>query len=397
MTHRVLVLGAGYAGLPAAKRLARQVRPDEVEVTLVSGAADFLERPRLHQLATGQRLGRVSLSEVLHGSGVRLVVGRVARVDVAARTVTLHRARAERTLDYDTLVYALGSNVDEDAVPGIREHACTLSGTAAASRLGERLRAVAQAHGTVVVCGGGLTGIEAAAEVAESFPDARVHLVSASVPGGRLSDVGRAYLGSVLDDLGVEVSSGARVTAVEAGRLRLAGGPARGFDLCVWAGGFSVPALARDSGLAVRADGRALVDETLRSTSHPEVYVIGDAAAAAGPWGDALAMGCRSGGFTGPYVADTIARRLTGREVTPFRFRYFHECISLGRRRGLVQFLNADESPKARALTGRRAVLYKNATLRGAVLLFRWPGPYLTRRRHLVPEERPVLVSFSGR
>ena len=80
-----------------------------------------------------------------------------------------------------------------------------------------------------------------------------------------------------------------------------------------------MPDLARASGLAVNAGGRAVVDTTLRSVSHPDVYVIGDAAAAPGAWGEQLAMGCRSGGFTGPQVADIVAARLAGREPKPFR------------------------------------------------------------------------------
>jgi NADH dehydrogenase FAD-containing subunit len=94
-------------------------------------------------------------------------------------------------------------------------------------------------------------------------------------------------------------------------------------------------------------------------------------------------MGCRTGAFTGPGVADVIAARLAGRTPKPFRYRYFHECISLGRKRGLVQFLAADETPHERILTGRRAIAYKNATLNGVQVLFRWPGPYFSRRRHI--------------
>ena len=74
---------------------------------------------------------------------------------------------------------------------------------------------------------------------------------------------------------------------------------------------------------------------------------------------------------------------MTGRDPNPFRFRYFHECISLGRKHGLVQFLNADESPKNRILTGHKAITYKNATLNGAKTLFKHPGPMFSRRRHL--------------
>ena len=315
--------------------------------------------------------------------------GTVTGIDLERRRITF--GDAGEGLGYDTLIYALGSNIDVDAVPGAVSYAQSLTSLQAAGVLGSNLRQLADEGGRVVVCGGGLTGIETAAELAESFPSLEVELVSRDVPGRWLSPKAQRYLRGAFDDLGVRVRPGISVKEVAPGELITDGGRV-GFDTCVWAGGFSVPALARRSGLAVNDTGRALVDPTLRSLSHPDVYVIGDAAAAAGPWGAQLAMGCRSGGFTGPQVADIVAARLVGREPKPFRYRYFHECISLGRRRGLVQFLAADETPHDRILTGRRAIHYKNMTLRGAQLLFRWPGPYLSRRRHVSPPAAPIAL-----
>jgi NADH dehydrogenase FAD-containing subunit len=379
MSHRIVIVGAGYAGLPAANRLARQLRPDEASVTLISAFRDFVERPRLHQLAVGQAIEQVPLTRFLRG--VELVTASVTGIDPATRTV--HTTDA--TIGYDTLVYALGSNIDVTSVPGVAQHCASLVGADAATTLRDRLTSLATGGGTVTVCGGGLTGIETVAEIAASFPNLRTRLVTSGSPGGWLSDKGRRYLASTFAELGVDVVDNTRVERAEAGRLVLADGRHLPFDMCVWAAGFTVPTLARTAGLAVDATGRALVDETLRSVSHADVYVIGDAAAVAGTWGEQLAMGCRTGGFTGPKVADIIAARLTGREPAPFAYRYFHECISLGRQHGLVQFLNADETPKNRVLTGRTAITYKNAVLNGARLLFRHPGPMLARRRHLGP------------
>ncbi len=400
MGHRVVIIGAGYAGLPAAKRLARQVRPDEVTVTLVSAFGDFVERPRLHQLAVGQNIEAMPLSRYLAGSGIRLTAASVTGIDLDAREVRTTDERGRRSaVPYDTLVYALGSNIDLTSVPGAAQHCITLVGASAAAELHDELTSLAPGA-TVAVCGGGLTGIEIAAEIATAFPTVRMRLVSASTPGGWLSDKGRRYLARTLAEIGVEVVDEARVERVESGRLVLADGRRVPFDLCVWAGGFVVPTLARKAGLAVNQADRALVDATLRSVTHPDVYVIGDAAAIAGSWGEQLAMGCRTGGFTGPKVADIIAARLTGRDPEPFAYRYIHECISLGRQHGLVQFLNRDETPKNRILTGRKAIKYKNATLNGAKLLFRHSGPMLARRRHLIPTEAAAgecqTLSVSG-
>ncbi len=322
--HRVVVLGAGYAGLLAAKRLAAHVFTDEVEVTLVNASAGFVERPRLHQVATGQPIPAVELGALLAGTGVRLVVATVTDLDLGSRTVLARADGTTRRLSYDTLIYALGSQIDPDPVPGVLEYAHVLNDVAAAERLATRLKAAGGAR--VVVCGGGLTGIEVAAEIAESHPDLRVALVSSDPPGGWLSLPAQRYLNRILGRLGITVRAGARVISVENDHVITEDGEKTAADICVWAGGFSVPDLATRAGLEVTPGGRAIVDDSMRSRSHPEVYVIGDAAAISGSWGSELAMGCRTGGATGPKVADVVSaesdRPPTGRvDALPLRPR----------------------------------------------------------------------------
>lgn len=87
MTHRLLVLGAGYAGLGAARRAARRLRRTDVEVTLINATDRFVERIRLHQRAAGQALRDRSLRTMLDGADVKLVVARVTAIDVDARIV----------------------------------------------------------------------------------------------------------------------------------------------------------------------------------------------------------------------------------------------------------------------------------------------------------------------
>nr|WP_245940434.1 FAD-dependent oxidoreductase [Brevibacterium celere] len=375
-THQILVLGAGYSGLTAAQRLARQLPPRDYTVTVVTREPEFIERPRLHQVATGQPVPRFTLADHLRPHGVNLRLGNVVGVDWHNSTVDLVQGAS---LAFDTLVVALGSETSSTAVDGVAEHAVLLDDRSAAEAVSIRMKELARTRGEVVVCGGGLTGVEIATETAEQWPGITVTLVSAGEVGGSLAPRGRRYLDRILDQLGVLQVKG-RVAEVTADEVRLTTGEALHADLCHWAGGFRPSPLIASMGLAADGRGRALVDETLRSISHHQVWVIGDAAAVPGPWGLSLAMGCRTGGFTGPAAADAIAAELTGRSVRPFRFRYVHECLSLGRQNGVVQFLDARGRPKNAVLTGRPAIAYKDMTLNGARWLFRHPGPYLVRR-----------------
>ncbi|ROP40657.1 NAD(P)/FAD-dependent oxidoreductase [Saccharothrix texasensis] len=363
MAEHIVVVGAGYAGLAAAKLAARWT---DSKVTLVNARDRFVERVRLHQFAVGQQLRDVPLAAVLKGTGVELVVDRVTGIDPDARKVQLTNG----ALTYDRLIYALGSQADLGGVPGAAEHAHAVSTQEDAEELAAALRTAR----TVAVTGGGLTGIEAAAELAESRPDLDVLLVTAGGFGEALSDKGRRHLVKVFARLGVEVRDHVRVTEVRADGLVLDTGDLVAADTVVWTAGFAVPDLAARAGFAVDGRGRMLVDHTLTSTSHPEVQGIGDAAAMKRHDGLELRMACATGLPTAQKAVRALAKRLGGGvPADRLDFRYLNQCISLGRRDGLIQFVNADDSPKERVLTGRPAARYKELVVRAALMFQRHP------------------------
>jgi NADH dehydrogenase len=366
--HRVVVLGAGYTGMLAAIRLARRTRRAGVRITLVNPSDRFTERLRMHQIAAGQELADVRIPDLLAGTGVAFVRGWATAVDPDRGAVVLDGGRA--TLQYDTLVYALGSSTDTGRVPGADVHAFTLNSPQGAAGFAARLRAVAAAGGTVTVCGGGLTGIEAATEIAESHPGLRVALVSLAEPGTMMGERARAHLRRALDRLGIAVTTGQRVTKVLPDAVELDSGELVGADLCLWTTGVRVSPLAGEAGIAVDERGLIRVDATLRSVSHPNIYAVGDAAAVRMAWGQ-IHGSCQSGMPTAQYVADAIARRLRGKRVEPFRFGYVHQPVSLGRRDAVIQFTHADDTPRRAYLRGRAAVLYKELVSGSPVKLYR--------------------------
>ncbi|TPQ18315.1 NAD(P)/FAD-dependent oxidoreductase [Streptomyces sporangiiformans] len=358
ITHRVLILGAGYAGMSAAIQLAaRSKGREDVQVTLVNAQERFTERMRLHMTATGQQLAELSIPELLEGTGARFVRGWVTAIDAGARTV---RIDDDRVLHYDTLVYGLGGVADTAAVAGVEDHAYTLNGVQDAELLGDRLARLdgGADTGTVAVCGSGLTGIEAAAEIAEQYPDLNVVLLGRQEPGAALNRKARAYLGAALERLGVRVRGGVEVVKVRPGAVELAGGESVAADAVLWTSGTRVSPLAAAAGLTVDERGRIVTDAALRSVSHPEVYAVGDAAAIRQGYG-VMHGTCQGGMPTGVHAALSIDRVLKGKQPKPFRFGYYHTPVSLGRNDAVVQFTRPDDSPRRICLTGRMAVRYK--------------------------------------
>ncbi|WP_433193129.1 NAD(P)/FAD-dependent oxidoreductase [Nocardia sp. CA-107356] len=366
-THRIVILGAGYTGMMAAVRLARRTRKLDVKITLVNPSSRFTERLRMHQIAAGQELADNQIPEILAGSGVEFVQGWASSIDPEAQRVYLD---GTATLHYDELIYALGSNTDTSIVPGAADHAWTLNDPRTAHRCSEHLALIAANGGTVAVCGGGLTGIEAAAEIAESYPDAKVTLISSSEPGAMMGAEARAYLNKALDRLGVAREVGQAVTKVMPDAVELADGELISADLTLWTTGVRVSPLAARAGIETDARGLIVVDSTLRSVSHPNIHAIGDAAAVRQAWGQIHGT-CQSGMPTAAYTADTIARQLKGKTVKPFRFGYFHQPVSLGRKDAVIQFTKADDTPARFYLTGRAAVLYKESVSSSPVPSFK--------------------------
>ncbi|MFD8233871.1 NAD(P)/FAD-dependent oxidoreductase [Streptomyces sp. NPDC059696] len=395
MQHRIVVLGAGYTGATAAGRLARRLHREDVAITLVNAEADLVERVRMHQLAVGQDLAPRPFDAMFEGTGVALKQGTVTAVDVDGRTVTVAAPegagqREDEVLPYDTLVYALGSGWNDQGVPGTAEHAHDISGRPGALRLRERLAGLTAGEAVVVV-GGGLTGVEAATEIAEARPELDVALAVRGGFGDWLSPKGGAHLRKTFDRLGITVHEHTDVTAVDADRVTTADGTVLPAAVTVWTTGFAVHPIARATTLEVAGTGQIVVDRTMRSVSHPDVYAIGDAALAMGPGDKPLRMSCASGVPTAWQAADAIAARLTGAKVPTVPVRYFNQCISLGRKDGLIQYVTADDRAKPAALTGRLAAFYKEIICKGAAWGVAHPTILPVRRRRVVRE--PALVT----
>lgn len=369
MNTRIVVVGGGYAGVMAANHLRRQ---SGIDITLVNPRPQFVERIRLHQLVTGSDDAVVDFGTVL-GDGIRLVVDSADRIDPSARRVELTSGDA---LDYDYLVYAVGSTAAALDVPGAAEFAYPVS----EFEHGEPLRAAvagAAADAPIVVVGAGPTGMEVAAVLAEEGRP--VTLVCGSTLGPYLSTAGRRTAAKRFTALGVTVLDGpeAVVTTVHRDAVTLADGRMLPSAVTVWTAGFGVPDLAARSGLTTDGIGRLITDETLTSVDDDRIVAAGDASA---PSNLPLRMSCQAAIPLGAQAANTVLSRIAGTEPKMLNQAFTGQCISLGRRAGLIQIAHLDDRVMRWHIAGRAAAVIKEQVCKGTITFLsreaRKPGSY---------------------
>jgi NADH dehydrogenase FAD-containing subunit len=380
------VIGAGYAGLLFTMRLAGKVAKQNVHISLVNESDTFTERLRLHQFATNQVVKWRSLPLLLRQTNVQFIQGRVTSIDPAHHEIVVLDQQQTHLLEYDYLVYALGSGTDRQSVPGVAEYAYTLapSGPLSAAAMRETLPSIQAKHGHVVVCGGGATGIETAAEVAKAYPDIKVQLVTQGPFGLFLGKTVANSIRRSLARLGVEINDHTTVAAVRAHSVIIDQGYEIPCDMCLWMGGFVAPPLAREAGLEVNERNQIIVDPYLRSISHSEIYAIGDAAHPRETPGAPVRMSAVTATIMGAHGADSLSAVLLGKAPKPFSFAYLGQGIALGGHNAIGFNNYPDDKPVPPYFTGwlgyqtrELFVRYLAAAPRLERLwpgLFVWPG-----------------------
>jgi NADH:ubiquinone reductase (H+-translocating) len=378
-SYEVVVLGAGYAGMMAALRLARGNPP--LRIALVGAQEQFVERVRLQESIVAAVPPRIpSISAFLAGAPIEFIRARLTSLDPTQRRIRIATDTRTREIGFDQLVYALGSTIDVEAIPGVAEHAFRLevgAGARSAAALRLRLRETADRLQRVIVIGGAETGIEAAGEIKTASPNADVVLLSrsrcASARGAGVEEAVRREL----EELGVRLVDGEEVIAVRSNEVIAESGRAFPYDICVWSGGLRSAAFAADAGLATDGRGRIWVDPNLRSVSHPYILACGDAAHPIAPTGAPYRPSAFAALVSGAYTADCIAARRAKRRLRPFSFSTFGQGIAIGRR-GVGFFSYPDDRQTAFIVKGSAArkvrnffVWFVTFTLK---LERRWPG-----------------------
>ena len=357
---RIVIAGAGYAGLHVALRLTSKLRNNPgVELTLVDRHDYHQVITELPRVAGGTRAAdavRIPLQDML-GERVHFVQTEINGFDLPGRQLVTKAG----PIGWTRLVLALGSRPNDFAIPGLTQRTLSLYSAGDAERvrtaIDEAMDDAAAAVdprrqrrlATVVVGGGGATGVELAGEVAEMLPElarrrglppdrAAVVLVEAGpeiLAGSSPQLIEKAS--KILADLGVQVLTNAPVTAATEEGLRLQGGELVEGGVFVWAGGVKAPELVADSGLPTGHNGRVKVDRYLRVLDHPEIYVAGDLASVVDPrTGHVLPPLAQIALEEGETVARNLDAELESRPLEEFTFHDKGFVVSVGTRRGVA-------------------------------------------------------------
>ncbi len=346
MQQRILVIGAGFGGLwsalSAARLLEKHGRQD-VQVTLLAPQAELRIRPRFYEPDVHSMFA--PLDDLFEAVGVQFVQGTAERIDEQARKVGYRDASGRAAeLPYDRLVLASGSQLARPPVPGLKEYAFDVDQIESAAHLESHLLSLrhqpaSPARNTVVVCGGGFTGIETATEMPARLravlgenEDVRVIIVERGERIGAVMGEGiRPSIIEASDSLGIEWITGASVVALDAEGVTLDDGRHIQSHTVIWTVGFRASPLTEQLSAERDSQGRLHVDGNLRVRGQDEVFAAGDVAyAATDDLGNIAAMSCQHAISLGRHAGNNAAADLLGLAPIQYRQPKYVTCLDLG-------------------------------------------------------------------
>ncbi|RKI49400.1 NAD(P)/FAD-dependent oxidoreductase [Corallococcus sp. AB004] len=388
---RVLILGGGFGGMYAALHLERQLgKRDDVEVTLVSRDNYFLFTPMLHEVAASDLTATaivISLRKLL--PRLTFVEGDVSGLDLETKRVTVAHGGLDghsHTLEYDSVVLAMGSETNFFGKPGPRDYTLTMKtlGDAMLLRncLVDRLEeadadciatGARNAIVTFVVVGGGFAGVETAGAINDFIHGALPYYPNIQhanvrvmlVHGGKevLPELGEdlgAYTRKKLIEHGIEVRTGVRVRDVTAAGVELPDGTVVPTKTVVWTAGVTPPSLL--STLPCEKErGRLKVNERMEVPGFPGVWALGDCASVpdvtnGGKPCPPTAQHALRQGVT---VARNVCAALKGKPGKPFRYRMLGQLATIGQRSGVARILGLKFSGTFAWVLWRTVYLFK--------------------------------------
>ncbi|WP_027577036.1 NAD(P)/FAD-dependent oxidoreductase [Bradyrhizobium sp. WSM1743] len=375
---RIVVLGAGFAGLWAAIGAAR--KRDEIgangdiEIRLIDRNAYHNIRVRNYEADLGEVA--LPLGQLLDPIGVSHGIGEVEAIDPARREISLVTSSGKETLRYDRLVLALGSEVMRPDIPGLAAHAFDVDTYAAALRLEDHLVSLGRSapspgRSTVIVVGAGFTGIEVAAEMPDRLARAgitgsrRIILVDPNpAVGASIGAHARPVIETALAALDIETRLGVRVASIEAAGIRLNSGESIPTQSVIWCAGMRASRLATSFPGGRDRLGRLLVDPLMRVADVGGVFAAGDVASSVIDGLHPTVMSCQFARPMGRFAGHNVVADLAGLPMLPLRIDWYVTVLDLGAWGALYtegwdrEVRNAGQAAKATKETINRKRIY---------------------------------------
>ena len=345
---RLVIIGAGFAGMYAALSAARLrdiqgISPEQLEIALVAPEPTLVVRPRLYEAKP--ETVTAPLQDVLKAIDVLYVQGSAEAVDTKSRVLEIVSAKGTRKkLSYDRLVVATGSRLFRPSIPGLAEHGFSVDQLEDAIALDRHLHSLADrpaknGRDTVVVAGGGFTGIEAATEMPARLrailgKDAKPRVIIVERNKAIAPDMGagpRPAIEDALRKLGVETRVGNGVASLDKSGVTLSDGERIEAETVIWAAGMHAAPLTAQIPAERDNLGRLLVDRHLRVPSVPGAFATGDAArAACDNLGNYALMSCQHATRMGAFAGNNAAAELLGVPTKPYHQEAYATCLDLG-------------------------------------------------------------------
>ena len=342
---RVLVLGAGFAGLWAAIGAARTreefgARAAGVEILVVDRNAYHNIRVRNYEVDLSE--AAIPLAELLDPIGVHHMVGEVQAIDPAKQQVTIATRGGRQILDYDRLVFTLGSELARPAIPGLAANSFDVDTYAAALRLDAHLaelgkQAASDGRSTAVVVGAGFTGIEVATELPGKLDragvtgDRRIILIDPNpVVGATIGEPARPVITEALSALGVELRLDVKVDAVDANGITLSSGEFIPTRTVVWCAGMRASPLAATLPVERDSLGRLRVDSYMRAAGLTNVFAAGDVACGVLDGVHSTVMSCQFARPMGRFAGHNVMADLFGEPMLPLDIDWYVTVLDLG-------------------------------------------------------------------
>ena len=342
---RILVLGAGFAGLWAAIGAARkidQICPAASEVEILVVDRNDYHNIRVRNYEVDLSDVTIPLADVLDPIGVNHMRAEVQAVDPSARHVAVETAVGQQCLTYDRLVLTLGSQLVRPAIPGLAVHGYDVDTYVAAARLDAHLeelgkQAPSEGRSTVVVVGAGFTGIEVATEMPAKLDRAqlsgqrRIVLVDPNANVGmNIGEHSRQTINAALSALGVETRLNVSVISVHANGIKLSSGEFISAKTVVWCAGMQASPVGAAFATERDRHGRLLVDRFMRATGLRHVFAAGDVASSVIDGIHSTVMSCQFARPMGRFAGHNVVADLFSLPMLPLQIDSYVTVLDLG-------------------------------------------------------------------